>query len=180
MRTVLNAGCGPAHALTAAPTTHFPPPEWREIRLDADAGVAPDVVSSITALPFGAETLDAVWSSHCVEHLHANDVALALGEFRRVLRPGGLVLIAVPDLQQAAALIAAGRELAPAYLSPAGPITPLDIVFGHRGLTAGNPLQQHRTDFTVRTLTLALCGAGFGAVHVSRSGVLALLGRGRA
>jgi hypothetical protein len=57
----------------------------------------------------------------------------------------------------------------PAYVSPAGPIAPLDILYGHRPQIAmGNVFMAHRTGFTARTLTQILANAGFDRVRVER------------
>lgn len=58
-----------------------------------------------------------------------------------------------------------------AYVSPAGPIAPLDIIYGHRASIArGNRFMAHRTGFTAKTLGNALVHAGFAQARVSRSG----------
>lgn len=41
------------------------------------------------------ETFDFVYSSHCLEHMH--DVRVALCNWFRVVRPGGFLIICVPD-----------------------------------------------------------------------------------
>lgn len=45
-------------------------------------------------LPFEDASLDYVFSSHCLEHLA--DLAAALREWTRVLRPGGVMLLYLP------------------------------------------------------------------------------------
>jgi SAM-dependent methyltransferase len=45
-------------------------------------------------LPFGDETQDAVFSSHCLEHI--DDYLGALREWHRVLRIGGFMIVSVP------------------------------------------------------------------------------------
>ena len=46
--------------------------------------------------------------------------------------------------------------------SPAGPITPLDILYGHgAALAAGHHYMAHKCGFTLKTLTQALHAAGF-------------------
>jgi SAM-dependent methyltransferase len=54
-----------------------------------------DYYGHACALPFHANSLDYVISSHVLEHV-ANPVA-ALEEWYRVLRPGGIVYLLVPD-----------------------------------------------------------------------------------
>ena len=166
-QVVLHVGCGPRQFDTLH--ARFRGPAWREVRLDIDQRVQPDVVASITDMPMvGSASVDAVWSSHNLEHLHAFEVPQALAEFLRVLKPGGCALIAVPDLQRAAELVAAEQAEAAAYVSPAGPITPLDMIFGHRVQTQSNPFMAHRTGFTARTLIQALAQAGFRRVQLER------------
>lgn len=175
LRTLLHVGCGAAHP-DKIPSAFFEPGAWSEIRLDIDEGVAPEIVASITDMAVVADrSVDAVWSSHNVEHLFAHEVPVALAEFHRVLRPGGFALIATPDLQQAAALIAAGQLEDPAYLSAAGPIAPLDILYGHRpSIALGNAFMGHRTGFTAATLERLLLAAGFASARVVRDGHFAL------
>src|SRR3546814_10286768 len=77
-----------------------------------------------------SESVDAVWNSHALEHLFAHEVPVALKEFRRVLRPGGHVLMRMPDLQKVAESILAVGPSGVAYTSASGPITPLDMLYG--------------------------------------------------
>jgi len=54
-----------------------------------------------------------------------------------------------------------------AYTSPSGPITALDMIFGHTlSLARGNPFMAHRTGFTARTLHKLLAEAGFADIAV--------------
>jgi ubiquinone/menaquinone biosynthesis C-methylase UbiE len=143
---------------------------WRELRVDINPNVKPDIVASMLAMPMiAAASVDGVWSSHNIEHLYAHEVPVALAEFLRVLRPGGVVLLTMPDLQRVAELIVQDKLDEPAYSSPAGPIAPLDILYGHRPQIAmGNVFMAHRTGFTARTLTQVLANAGFDRVKVER------------
>lgn len=174
-RKVLHVGCG-APGPHKLPAGFFPQEEWAEIRLDIDPAVAPDVVASITDMAAVADaSVDAVWSSHNLEHLFPHEVPLALAEFRRVLRPDGFALMTMPDLQQIAALVAADRLTEAAYLSPMGPITPLDMLYGHTAsLAQGNAFMGHRGGFTARSLEAALLAAGFPIVRVVRDSGYAL------
>jgi predicted SAM-dependent methyltransferase len=72
------------------------------------------------ALPFAAGEFDAVYHSHLLEHLPASAAPCFLRECRRVLRPGGILRIVVPDLEQIARLYL--RELEAAWRGdPAAP-----------------------------------------------------------
>jgi SAM-dependent methyltransferase len=85
---MLNLGCG-----------HRRHPEW----VNADiAPRFPDVVPCDVSrgLPFPDNCFDVVYHSHMIEHIRRGDVAAFLGECRRVLRPGGIMRIATPDLER--------------------------------------------------------------------------------
>src|SRR5262245_13583324 len=132
VKTVLHVGCGPANRAKLHAT--FRTPDWHEVRLDIDPTVQPDVVGSITDMSgIATASVHAVWSSHNLEHLYVHEVPVALKEFHRVLVPEGFVLITLPDLQKVAELIVADKLEDVAYVSPAGPIRPLDMVYGWRG-----------------------------------------------
>jgi Uncharacterized protein conserved in bacteria len=167
-KTVLNVGCGP-RGITVIGTV-FPAEEWRELRLDIDQGVAPDIVASMTDMaPVPDGSVDAVWSSHNLEHLFPHEVPRALREFLRVLRPGGQLLLAVPDLQAVAQRVVDDRLDAPLYISGVGPITPLDVIYGHgAAIAAGNHFMAHRTGFTPNTLGTFLQEAGFLPIVLRR------------
>lgn len=166
VRRVLHVGCGPARP--GRLPVCFKTGGWQEIRLDIDPGVRPDIIASITDLSLvESGSMDAVWSSHNVEHLNAHEVPQALAEFRRVLKPDGFALITLPDMRAVARYIAEDRLDQPLYQSPVGPITPLDIMFGHQASIAhGNHYMAHRTAFTATTLGQALVEAGFEEVRV--------------
>jgi ubiquinone/menaquinone biosynthesis C-methylase UbiE len=166
MPTLLHVGCGPKRKDR---TTHgFSQPHWSEIRLDIDPTVHPDVVGTMTDMRSVTQaSVDAVFSSHNIEHLYPHEVPLALSEFRRVLRPEGFAVITCPDLQSICTLVAQDRLTDPAYQSPAGPITPLDMLYGHRPpMARGNLYMAHRCGFTAKVLAATLQEAGFAAVAV--------------
>lgn len=159
--TVLHVGCGSKEA--SGLHEAFCGPNWNELRLDVDPTVEPDVVASITDMaPVGDASVEAVFSSHNLEHLEAHEVPRALAEFLRVLRPGGMLLVTLPDIQAVARLVAEGQLEEPVYQSPAGPVAPLDILYGFRPFLAlGAQAMAHRTGFTLESLRQHLAAAGF-------------------
>jgi SAM-dependent methyltransferase len=168
MKQVLHVGSGPPNPNKLHP--RFRVGGWREIRLDIDPAMQPDIVAGITSMPMVADdSMDAVWSSHNLEHLYAHEVPLALREFYRVLKPGGHLLLTLPDLQAVAKLVAEDRLEEIAYIAPAGPVAALDMLYGFRpSLARGNLHMAHRTGFTARSLAVALERAGFQLLYVKR------------
>ena len=170
MKTFLHVGCGPKHKNQT--TRDFNSADWQELRLDIDPSVAPDIVGTMTDMSGVADaSADAVFSSHNIEHLYPHEVPVALAEFKRVLKPDGFVVITCPDLQSVCALIAEDKLTEPAYTSPAGPIAPLDILYGHRPpMARGNLYMAHRCGFTQKVLTGTLQASGFATVAAKRRG----------
>ncbi len=163
-RKFLHVGCGPARKPDVGPGLRAE--DWREIRLDVDPAAQPDIVSSMLDMSVvPAESVDAVYSSHNLEHLYPHEVPVALAEFLRVLKPAGFLLLTCPDLQSICRLVVEDKLDQPAYVSPAGPIAPHDVLYGHRPqLAAGNLFMAHRTGFTLKTLMETLRTAGFRSV----------------
>ncbi len=99
----------------------------------------------------------------------------ALGEFHRVLRPEGFAVILCPNIQMVAEAVAKGNLMDPLYHSPAGPISAIDIMYGHRAaIAAGKVYMAHKTAFTSATLASHLKGAGFKSVVVATDGIYGL------
>ncbi len=164
MKRFLHVGCGPQRKPYVGPG--FLGDDWQEVRLDIDPKVQPDIVGSMTSMPAVADgSMDAIYSSHNIEHLFPHDVPTALAEFLRVLKDDGFLLVGCPDLQTVCAMVAEDHLTATAYESSMGPITPLDILYGHRAsMAAGNLYMAHRGGFTLKSLMQALQAAGFKSV----------------
>jgi SAM-dependent methyltransferase len=54
--------------------------------------------NATTRIPCPANSAEVVYSSHMIEHLDRREALAFLREVRRILRPGGIVRIAAPDL----------------------------------------------------------------------------------
>lgn len=160
-RSFLHVGCGNSRKPQTVPG--FMGEDWREIRLDADASVEPDIVASMTDMQdVPNEAVDAIFSSHNIEHLYPHEVPIALAEFHRVLKDDGFLVVTCPDLQSLCRLVVEDKLEEPAYISPAGPIAPIDVMYGCRpSMVAGNLYMAHHCGFTLRTLMVAVQSAGF-------------------
>jgi predicted SAM-dependent methyltransferase len=168
MKRLLNAGSGPGPARRIARMVGEQ--GWEEVRFDIDPEVKPDVLGSILDLggSFEPQSFDAVWWSHVLEHLYAHEVFPTLRQFHRVLKPDGFALITSPDIESVAQFIVEHGIAAVAYNSPAGPIRPLDMLYGHsRAIEEGHVYMAHRTGFTAERLGNLLLMAGFPTVSIT-------------
>jgi len=95
---LLNIGCGDRFD-----------PEWTNLDIDSHAGgvMAHDARKG---LPFPDGSFDAVYHSHVLEHFDAKNGAGLLRECHRVLRQGGIIRVAVPDLERIAQLYLTALE----------------------------------------------------------------------
>ncbi len=118
----------------------------------------PLVRGSIFALPLGDETFDCVVCSQVLEYLPADDRLFA--ELRRVLRPGGLLILGTPDHATVG-----WRTIEPLY-----------------GFLAPGASRDHRVTHYTRDSLVALCRAwGFtleNAAYVFRSEIILALRKG--
>jgi ubiquinone/menaquinone biosynthesis C-methylase UbiE len=91
---------------------------------------------------------------------------MALQELCRVLKTGGHALILVPDMHRVFDFALKHGIDAIAYESPAGSITPLDMIYGHSAsIKEGNSFMAHKTGFTEKLLQ-KLMQKYFGVVQV--------------
>jgi SAM-dependent methyltransferase len=143
---------------------------WRELRVDVDPAVAPDILADLTDLSaIESGSVDAVWSAHCLEHLHLHQVGGALGEMHRILADDGFLCVIVPDLQSIAEYIAGDRLHEVIYESPAGSVTAHDMIFGFGPhLALGRASMAHKCGFTPTLLLQKLREAPFAEIVLRR------------
>ncbi len=167
MKKFLHVGCGPQNK---SGLKGFNSSDWQEIRFDIDPNVNPDIQGTLTDMTLVAsESVDAIFSSHNIEHVFPHEVPLALAEFHRVLKPEGFVVITCPDLQTVCEAVVQDKLLEPLYESAGGPISPIDILYGHRGyIQEGNHYMAHKCGFTYSALGGVFLGAGFKEIFGGR------------
>ena len=85
-KVLLNVGCGP-----------FPLSEF--INLDYIWHPKIDICWDITkkSYPLESQTLEGIYTEHCLEHIAFQESLINLKEFYRLLKPGGIVRVVVPD-----------------------------------------------------------------------------------
>ena len=85
MKSFLHVGCGPQNKSSLK---GFNNDSWKEIRFDIDKSVKPDIEGTLTDMKL-VETgsVDALYSSHNIEHIFPHEVPVAIREFHRVGLP---------------------------------------------------------------------------------------------
>jgi 2-polyprenyl-6-hydroxyphenyl methylase/3-demethylubiquinone-9 3-methyltransferase len=156
---VLDLGCGAGRFVAALAGAGADPVgvEIAEGALERARRNAPGAELALLApdgsLPLPHRSVDLVWCSEVLEHVA--DAAHLLVEVRRVLRPGGRVLVTVPFHGRLHGALVA--------------LTRFDSHF--------DPLGQHLRFFTRGSLAVTLAHAGFDAIDVRPDGGAPLLRR---
>lgn len=108
-----------------------------------------DLVADVLSLPLDDGCADIIYASHLLEHLEQSAVQPALLEWRRVLTPGGVLRLAVPDF----------ANIAKRYLHEQDVRALWGMLVGRSGLLA------HHSVWDRRGLTEELEAAGFSDVR---------------
>ena len=160
---IVDVGCGDGSALAVAagqhPAHRFAGIDWSGDALRRARALGLTVVrAAVTApgLPVADGAADVVIMSELIEHLVDPDQAVA--EARRVLRPGGSLLLSTPNL---AAWY--NRGLLAMGIQPVFSEVSLRGVFGRPGSVVAGHLRL----FTRRALTEFLTASGFRCVTVT-------------
>jgi predicted SAM-dependent methyltransferase len=165
-RLLVNLGAGPK-GQTWVPD-YFK--DWREFRVDIDPAVSPDLLADMTDLSaIESGSVDAVWTSHCLEHLFAHQVAKAISEAYRILSDDGFLCLIVPDLQAIGEYLVNDKLHEVVYESPAGPIIAHDIIYGFGPyLSQGIFKMSHHCGFTPTLLLQRLQESPFAEIVMRR------------
>ena len=168
MKSFLNVGCGP---IDSPKIRGFDNDDWKEIRLDIDEGVNPDIVGTLTDMKLvETASVDAVHSAYNIDHIYPHEVPIALAEFYRVLKEDGIGYIRCPDIQLISEAVINDQLLEALYESPAGPISPIDIIYGNRQeIVEGNEYMAKKCGFTYSVLNMAFWEAGFKTRYGGRN-----------
>jgi predicted SAM-dependent methyltransferase len=135
----LNIGCG-----------------WRNFGSDwfhIDGGEYDHLHSKdIINLPFQNNSVDIVYASHVFEYFDRSEAKEILREWKRVLKKGGLLRLAVPDFQAMCRLYDGGAPLNN-FLGP---------LFGK--MSMGDNIIYHKTVYDYESLNTLLTESGFSDI----------------
>lgn len=163
-RKFLHVGCGPQTKERTVAV--FATEQWQEVRFDIDQACNPDIIGTMTDMSMIIDgEMDALYSAHNIEHLYPHEVDIALREFQRVLNDKGFAVITCPDLKSVCKKVLEQGLTEPLYISPAGPIAAMDVMYGLRtAIASGKTYMAHRCGFTKDLLSQFLYQAGFKKV----------------
>ena len=122
---------------------------WKSVDLAGD----PDIRADVRAIPVPDASVDEAMAIHVLEHLYRWEAPDALREWHRIMKPGGLMAIEVPDLMACCQHVLAHRgERMGAW-----------GLYGDPGYR--EPLMVHRWGWTDDELIAEMRAAGFTKVR---------------
>jgi SAM-dependent methyltransferase len=153
----LHLGCGPVRL---------------EGFINIDIAPAPLAMNVLWGLPFDDGTVATVYLSHLLEHLfYPTDVMALFGEIYRVLKPGGVVRVVVPDIAKCLAAYARGDQAFFAARRENFSWWPADASLLENFLTYAGVgpeprylFESHKYGYDFETLAKALAKAGFAEI----------------
>jgi len=95
---ILSAGCG-----SGRDAAYFADNSFQSVGLDVSINLlkigrnqhpnTPFILGDMRSTPFSDQSFDGVWAHESLHHLERADIVPSLGEFHRVLKPGGALFI---------------------------------------------------------------------------------------
>lgn len=124
-----------------------------DVQVSPKAPRPPEILCDAKKIPLPGESADVVMALHLLEHFYFWEVPSVLAEWRRLLKPGGKLILELPDLAKACRNLLEGKgdqwSMWPLYGDP-----------GHE-----DPFMCHRWGYTPATLKAILVSNGFAKVH---------------
>lgn len=107
-------------------------------------------------LPFDDNTVSTIYSSHAIEYFDRQEIIPILQEWHRVLKPNGIIRLAVPDFSSMVNLYVDGRFDLDSFIGP---------LYGKMQISGSDDFAYHRTCFDFDSLQELLLICGFHDVH---------------
>lgn len=131
---------------------------WRDFGdeyIHIDGGDYPHLDhKDITQLPFKDNSVDYIYSSHTLEYFDLERAKIVLEEWKRVLKPGAIMRIAVPDFQVMAELYVQKKFSLASFIGP---------MYGK--MQMGHETIYHKVVYDFNLLSEVLSEVGFQSIR---------------
>lgn len=127
--------------------------------IDAVARPAADIVAPAHNIPLPDGCADIIFACHLWEHFYLWECPKVITEWKRLLKPGGKLILELPNLRKCCENLLNGRMVGgkdPNQLSYWG-------LFGDP--RTNDPFMHHKWGWTPQTLTAFLTDHGFTKIH---------------
>lgn len=126
--------------------------------VDAVERPAAQIVAQAHAIPLESGSVDEIMAIHLLEHVHVWEAPILLKEWHRLLKPGGELILELPDLEKCCRNVVDGRMKGgkdPDQLTLWG-------LFGDP--RQQDPFMAHKWAYTFKSLAPMVEAAGFEGV----------------
>jgi len=141
----INIGCGP---MVLDGWTNC------DIQVSPKAPRPPEILCDVKSIPLEDECADVVMALHLLEHFYQWEAPAVVQEWRRLLKPGGKLILELPNLEAACRNLLKGMKdqmsMWPLYGDP-----------GHK-----DPYMCPRWGYTPKTVTRFLKQQGFKKIQI--------------
>jgi SAM-dependent methyltransferase len=138
----LHLGCGRCYL----------PPEQGWLNIDFFTSSKADAYHDVTNLPYEKESFSLLYASHLLEHVHRFAVVATLSHWRSLLKPGGILRLAVPNF----------AAIAEWYYRTNNLDDVMGLLYGRQDMH----LNRHTVAFDAATLRRDLARAGFDPAKI--------------
>lgn len=130
---------------------------WTNVDVVRNPGAVrdPEILASATDIPLPNGCASEVMAIHLFEHFYRWDAAYALAEWRRLLRPGGRLVLELPDLLKCA------RNLLKLVEAGGKPLQQMAMWGIYGDDTLEDPYMMHRCGWWPESLSTFLVQHGF-------------------
>lgn len=124
--------------------------EW--FHVDLDRSFSHVEWSNILSLPYKKDQVDLIYASHLLEHLFPDEAKMALMHWRDILKPGGILRLAVPNFEKIAKLYLQKKYNINAFLG---------LIYGGKRHYRAHESIYHKVAFDKESLTALLASVGY-------------------
>lgn len=131
------------------------------LNIDGNPAAPSDVVGGVERIHLRDRSVECIYSSHVFEHIPRSRITAVLGEWWRVLKPGGKLYICVPDLEVLSRIYIDGLS---DYCADPEVRARVDLACGVIFGGQVNRFDYHFHGYSFQTLAFLLKGVGFASV----------------
>lgn len=128
---------------------------WTNIDVVESEGHKPDILADAKSIPLPDECADEIMCIHGFEHFYKWEVDELVTEWKRLLKPGGLLALELPDIVKCCQNLIAG------YVLPGKDPDQMTMWGIYGDPRFKSPFMMHRWGWSPKTLRAFLKGHGF-------------------
>jgi predicted SAM-dependent methyltransferase len=142
-------------------------PSWRFAKVAIEEGI--QFANATRRIPCANNSVEIAYSSHMIEHLDRREAQVFLREVKRILRPGGILRLAVPDISRLINSYLATGDADEFVASTHMSLEKSADILSRLRLVLIGP-RHHLWMYDGRSLSKLLCDAGFTNVSIMPPG----------